>query len=480
MSENLRYENELQKRLNDLSLPDEDMAWQDMKRRLEKKDDDKPVIPPLLKGCGSLALLLLLLITVLWLIKDPTKWFDDKIKNEKDKTENIENRKEEKVDNKERINSTKNKSTLKNATDLIKKTILPGSTSYSDSIAEIKSLQSKTIKDQKNYIAAGTKNTGKNNRFNKQNNTVIVKNKRAFSQTVTKISNKPGVMPGDNAQTDTVKNAQPNPQIEKQEQANAKDDTADISLKTKAAVDSLKKPADAVSNSKKSKSDSSERRNIYFGAGLALHQLVPVAGQKSNPYNSLGRKSSLGDYIPSVFLRMYKDKKWFVQSEFRYGAPQYTKEILFREIKVIDTFGTFATTSGKRVKKTFYHQLPVSFNYFAFPGFSIGAGVTFNKFKSALVEESTNRTNLTTQTDSLIGKGLVSQKKADSNFVKSYMQALIEVQYQWKRFSAGARYSFGLQPYLKFKLPGGEQRTERNSALQLFIRYDIWQSEKRK
>jgi hypothetical protein len=59
------------------------------------------------------------------------------------------------------------------------------------------------------------------------------------------------------------------------------------------------------------------------------------------------------------------------------------------------------------------------------------------------------------------------------------MQALIETQYQWKRFTAGARYSFGLQPYLKFKLPGGEQREERNSSMQLFIRYELWRSGKR-
>ncbi|MEO6187638.1 MAG: hypothetical protein ABIO82_00780 [Ginsengibacter sp.] len=70
-------------------------------------------------------------------------------------------------------------------------------------------------------------------------------------------------------------------------------------------------------------------------------------------------------------------------------------------------------------------------------------------------------------------------KKADSNFVLSYFQAIFETQFEWERFSAGARYSFGLQPYLKFRLSGIEKREEKNNALQLFIRYKLWDSRKK-
>jgi hypothetical protein len=268
--------------------------------------------------------------------------------------------------------------------------------------------------------------------------------------------------------------------IEEQKAGKVKDSIDNMISKAKPGLDSLKKKAaDITVDNRKVKSDPVKQKSIYFGAGLGIHQLLPVAGQKSNPYNSLGRKSSLAEYIPSAFVRMYKDKKWFIQSEFRYGAPQYTKEISFIQGKIIDTFGPSVTSSSSRLKKTFYHQLPVSFNYFVLPGFSIGAGATFNKFSSALVQQDVRRTNIITQRDSLISTGLISQKKADSNFITSYMQALIETQYRWKRFSGGARYSFGLQPYLKFKLSGGEQRKERNSSLQLFIRYELWLSGKR-
>ena len=71
-----------------------------------------------------------------------------------------------------------------------------------------------------------------------------------------------------------------------------------------------------------------------------MQQLLPVAGQKTVPYNSLGRKGTLADYIPSIYFRAIKEKKWFVQGEFRYGAPQYTKEFVYDQQQREDTAGS--------------------------------------------------------------------------------------------------------------------------------------------
>lgn len=173
---------------------------------------------------------------------------------------------------------------------------------------------------------------------------------------------------------------------------------------------------------------------------------------------------------------MYKDKKWFLQSEFRYGAPQYNKEILYFQKKIIDTLTNTTLSTSNRLKKTYYHQLPVSFNYFVLPGFSIGAGFTWNKFNNAVIEQDITLTNNITMVDSFKVNRILHSKKADSNFVTSYFQSLFETQYEWKRFSIGARYSFWLQPYIKFQLPGGKKREEKNSTLQIFIRYNLWES----
>ena len=113
------------------------------------------------------------------------------------------------------------------------------------------------------------------------------------------------------------------------------------------------------------------------------------------------------------------------------------------------------------------------------PNLSVGAGFTWNRFSNAVIEKENKVTNNVTMVDSLKVNTILHSQKADSNFVTSYFQALFETQYEWKRFSIGARYSFGLQPYIKFQLPGGKKQEEKNSALQIFIRYNLWESKKK-
>ncbi len=60
-----------------------------------------------------------------------------------------------------------------------------------------------------------------------------------------------------------------------------------------------------------------------------------------------------------------------------------------------------------------------------------------------------------------------------SPFSKSYFQGLLETQYQWKKFTLGARYAFGLAPFIKFTLPGEAEQKEKNQSLQLFLRYEF-------
>jgi len=77
MSERLPYEEQLSQQWNDLPLPDENMAWADMKRRLEE-DDYKPLLPFWLRGCAGWGLLGLLLLGLGWWIVRPEKWFKGK------------------------------------------------------------------------------------------------------------------------------------------------------------------------------------------------------------------------------------------------------------------------------------------------------------------------------------------------------------------------------------------------------------------
>jgi hypothetical protein len=251
-----------------------------------------------------------------------------------------------------------------------------------------------------------------------------------------------------------------------------------IQKKSGETITQEPKDTTLTAQEKRSKKDSSKNRSFSFSAGIAMHQQLPVGGQSFTPYNAVGRKGSLRDYIPSIYFRLNRGDKWFLQSGFRYGAPQLVKKLLYKsktDTISIQKYNTTATT----LEKTFYHQVPLTFNYFVVPNWSLGAGVVWNKFSSAVSSRDIIQTDRFTGLDSAISTGtIITSRDADSNFVKSYLQAVIETQYKWKRFSFGASYSFGLQPYIRFNV-GGQFREEKNSSLQLFIRYELWRSKKK-
>jgi hypothetical protein len=81
MNQLLPYESALSQQLIDLPLPDENMAWADMKRRLDE-EDKRRVIPFWLTGCAGWGLLGILLLGLGWWILRPEKWFKKKQETE--------------------------------------------------------------------------------------------------------------------------------------------------------------------------------------------------------------------------------------------------------------------------------------------------------------------------------------------------------------------------------------------------------------
>ena len=126
------------------------------------------------------------------------------------------------------------------------------------------------------------------------------------------------------------------------------------------------------------------------------------------------------------------------------------------------------TTTSLTLKKSFYHQAPLTFNYYIRPNWSAGAGLIWNKFYGAVADREVIKQN-GQQVDTL-SKGIIFFKSdSTSSFSKSYFQALIETEYKWKRFYFGARYTFGLQPYIKFSLPaGGEQKEKKQFTATIY------------
>lgn len=470
MSERLPYEEQLAQQWNDLPLPDENAAWADMKKRLEEDDDDR-LIPVWLRGCAFWGLIGVLLLGLGWWILRPEKWFEKK-KDAPQKELVIENQPKQKQSD-QPLPAEPQKANP----------ITPGSSTPGID-------QNETTEKLVDLDRSTSKPPGKQKVIEKKIKKHNVTGYKPLREVMLPDNKNPEkkIVIANPLKEDSLKDQnqitiidQPgNP--EKNIVVNKSDTTS------RMQTDSLqqKKITETVKTTDVKK-DSAKRKQVSFAAGIAMNQQIPMSGQKFTPYNAEGRMGSISDYIPSVYLRMYKKDKWFIQSEFRYGAPQYSKAILYNQKIQSDTFNQTTTTSSMQLKKTFYHQLPISFNYFITRDWSLGAGVVWNKFESAVSSQDIIRHNNQTGIDSTIVKGRIittkqldsmGMKPTDTNFVKSYFQGIFETQYRWKRFSVGIRYAFGLQPYLRFKLPGGVQQQERNNSLNLFLRYELWRSKK--
>jgi hypothetical protein len=477
MSERLPYEEQLSQQWNNLPLPNEDMAWADMKRRLEE-DDDKPLLPFWLRGCAGWALLGLLVAGLGWWMLRPDKWGQKKKENAELNT--VVKKQNRNSDTAFILKDTSTTAANKNQQGGIDSNRIGTDdnsiVTNSHSEKAIAIVQPDEVKSKNQFEATG----GQSSKKNKKSKSTQVEKTKYTANTINKtnivINN--GEPDRNKTKKDTAASAQQKTVDKDTAITIVKNTVIPDSVKKKKTDTATKKIQPATEAVKKDKVDSSIKKKLSFSAGIGLQQQLPIAGQKLTPYNSLGRKSSLADYIPSVYVRVEKEKKWFLQAEFRYGAPQHTKEFIFRQA-IVNSDTTqqpqFTTTTSNTLKKTFYHQVPLAFNYYVLPGWSVGTGIQWNKFSSAVTENESIRRNNFAQQDSSLGKAIAPLKKDSAyEFSKSYFQAIIETQYQWKRFSFGARYTFGLQPYIRFTLPGGTLQQEKNSALQVFLRYRLW------
>jgi len=471
MSEYLPYEQQLQQQLNDLPLPDENLAWADMKRRLEKDDDDGAIVW-WRRGCFLWGLLLLVLIGGGWFLLKPQRWL-----NKKAEVTQVKERKNERDQKQIREDSSINDSNEKSEQE--KKNNKPEKQLLIDSSVLIpgKKDQFKINKAEEKLQPGKIKRPAisvKKTNPDKPNKTNAIPSRTRTNKNTTLVKpDKDPLISKDISADSSQSIAIPEPikKIDSIQKANR--DSTRLAKQT----DALKK----IEEEKKKEDKNKIIRPILFSAGIGLHQQLPIAGQKLTPYNSLGRKGSLADYIPSIYIKMEKEKKWFLQFEIRYGAPQYTKEFTYRQEADTGLVQGFTLYNSSNLKKTYYHQLPLSFNYYVLPNWSVGAGLQLNKFYGLVSEKVKSVKNNLTQQDSVFSKVIITETIDSAiEFKKSYLLGVTETQYQWKRFLIGVKYTFGLQSYIQFQLPGQSPRQERSHAVQVFLRYQLWKAKEKK
>jgi hypothetical protein len=488
VNKKLPYEELMDEQLQELPVPDQEQAWEKMKLLLEKDDDDRIVPPIFLRGCFGWTLSLLLILAIFWFTLHPEKWFR---KDSISKREKIKQVKQEKTS----VDSVQIHQT---SIDGSSNPEVRGSTinkSHTDSSQQSGTLTTgepntsieKNIAKQNRANELATANTARSKTAKNSSGKSRKKTKKNPAPKAVIIS--PAIVRNNN-HPQSEKNIIQNKDDESPQKKPTKDSVTAVQKKTDtlAKKDTARKTDPVVSTPQKN--DAKKTKNYFWSAGIGMQQLIPIAGQSATPYNYYGRTGSVADYLPSIYARFSRENKWYVQGEFRYGAPQAVKDISYEQFVIHDTANQRTTTITSRVKKTFYHQFPLSFNYQVLPRLTVGTGVMYSIFHGAVAErEIIDQVNQTTtitksiipihRTDTTSGpSGGSSGGYSAGYFKNSQIHFLFQTDYELKKFSFSLRYALGLEPFIRYTDSSGALLEEKNQSLQFAVRYRLWKSKK--
>jgi hypothetical protein len=231
--------------------------------------------------------------------------------------------------------------------------------------------------------------------------------------------------------------------------------------------------------------DKKEKQNGWM-VGIGLNQFFTVGGQQASSFNSGGITGTLGDYIPVPMVRYYFNPKLYVQLEAQINTPQYTKKNLVAVSTPVDSIGT--TTGGATVtlqqsvaiNKLFYFNLPLSMHYTVFDHLDLGAGLQYSRLTNGIGVFNSNYgqngvdTLETTETKSFKGDSVYQEIKTHE------FRFLVDANYTWRHFIFGLRYNQALSKFIHVEISPGQITQARNSSLQLYLRYILWDGRKKK
>jgi len=216
--------------------------------------------------------------------------------------------------------------------------------------------------------------------------------------------------------------------------------------------------------------------------GIGLNQFFTVGGQARSDYNSGGTTGGLGDYLPVPMARYFFSRRVFVQMEAQFNAPQYTKKDLLADQSPPDTIGPAQIQrQSVYIKKLFYFNLPVSVHLSPFKNLFAGIGLQYSRLSNG-VGLFENKLIVTGAQDSVKSIS-VKNFKGDSTYQKlktNEFRLLADVSYEYKNFILGARYNRALNNFINVHISGSQVTQSRNSSIQLYIRYILWDQRKKR
>jgi len=217
--------------------------------------------------------------------------------------------------------------------------------------------------------------------------------------------------------------------------------------------------------------------------GIGLNQFFRVGGQQASSFNSSGITGTLSDYIPVPMVRYYFNPKLYVQLEAQFNTPQYTKKNLVISQPPLDSIsGTLIRIqSSASLQQLFYFNVPLSVHYEVVDNLNLGVGLQFSRLSNAIGTFDSSTYSLgspdtanSKATKSFKGDTLYQQIKTGE------FRFLLDASYTYKHFILGLRYNQALSKFINVQIAPGQVTESRNSSLQLYLRYILWDGRKKK
>jgi hypothetical protein len=295
----------------------------------------------------------------------------------------------------------------------------------------------------------------------------------------------PGAVPGKDTATKDRVSMSPAPETMPAKAVGAKD-SARKEMRPPAPVrgaakkDSSRKqpPAPPAKDDK----DNKKEKEHGWMAGIGLNQFFPIGGQQS-AYGTDGTTGTLSDYIPVPMIRYYFSHKLYVQLEAQFNTPQATKKNLVISYPPFDSIAGTPTRvqTSANLQQLFYFNLPLSVHYTPFDHVNIGTGLQYSRLTNAIGSFDSSVSNLGSP-DTVNTKSIRSFK-GDTLYQKirsAELRWLFDASYTWRHFIFGIRYNQALSKFINAQIVPGQVTQGRNTSLQLYLRYIIWDGRRRR
>jgi hypothetical protein len=256
----------------------------------------------------------------------------------------------------------------------------------------------------------------------------------------------------------------------------------------KPAVPPAAKPVVRKDSSQKKKTppqdDDEKEKDHGWVIGVGLNQFFPLGDQRGSTYNSDGLTGTLSDYLPVPMIRFYLDTRLYVQLEAQLNTPQPTKKDLVFNSPLPDTATIISNSrveTSATIQQLYYFNIPLSVHYAPTDDLNIGTGLQYSHLSNAVGNFDSTITSLTT--NAVVDANATKSFKNDSLFHRiktNELRFLIDANYTYKHFVLGLRYNQALSKFINLQLPTGGTTQARNSSLQLYLRYILLDTRKKK